>query len=548
MNRTSSWRRLFVGSLSVMLAVLALFLAPVPLAHAATITVRAYSDGVATPGNCPGANCRLRDAIDASNPGDKITFSSGGHTIALTEGHLTVDKDLTIFFVGSVGDIVIDAQSASRAFDISSGVTVTIDTLAIINGEAASGYNGGAIHVASDATLNLNNVSIQSSQVVGSGDLGGAIYNNGTLNITNYANFLSNQTASDGYGGAIYNKGTATLSGNVTGDSSRSIYFYSNHGGYSGGSIYNEGTLTVTNVQIIDGNALSGGAIFNNGTLKMYQSLVSGNTATGAVRGDDGGGIGNSITGTLTIADSLISSNDAGTEGGGISSEGTMTILRSLVYNNTAGLFGGGIFNQGTMTLINTTISANSTTVDGGGIFNNYYATLNNVTITKNVADSDNDGVGDGGGISDNCSFCAPSSSSPTTIIYNSIISGNQDTPNNGGPGNIYPGCAATLDSHGYNLFYVTTGCTISDILTGNITGQSADLESLANNGGSTETHALKSTSPAINAGNPATPGSGGDACASNDQRHYSRGGGAGRCDMGAFERVLFLFLPLILK
>ena len=48
-------------------------------------------------------------------------------------------------------------------------------------------------------------------------------------------------------------------------------------------------------------------------------------------------------------------------------------------------------------------------------------------------------------------------------------------------------------------------------------------------------THALQSGSPAIDAGNPATPGSGGNACEPTDQRGVARPQGAA-CDIGAFE------------
>src|SRR5207244_11534675 len=109
-------------------------------------------------------------------------------------------------------------------FNIAACTPATLDTLFIINGKAASGFNGGAIRVASTATLNLNNITIENSQVQGSGDVGGAIYNLGTLTITNFAFFLNNQTAANGSGGAIYNAGTATLTGTVYADGTRSIW------------------------------------------------------------------------------------------------------------------------------------------------------------------------------------------------------------------------------------------------------------------------------------------------------------------------------------
>jgi hypothetical protein len=53
---------------------------------------------------------------------------------------------------------------------------------------------------------------------------------------------------------------------------------------------------------------------------------------------------------------------------------------------------------------------------------------------------------------------------------------------------------------------------------------------------GPTPTHALADDSPALEAGNPAAPGSGGAACAANDQRGFVRPLRE-RCDIGAFER-----------
>jgi hypothetical protein len=61
-------------------------------------------------------------------------------------------------------------------------------------------------------------------------------------------------------------------------------------------------------------------------------------------------------------------------------------------------------------------------------------------------------------------------------------------------------------------------------------------LDSLADNGGPTQTHALQIGSPALNTGNPAVPGSGGNACEPTDQRGFLRPAD-GNCDIGAFER-----------
>jgi YD repeat-containing protein len=76
----------------------------------------------------------------------------------------------------------------------------------------------------------------------------------------------------------------------------------------------------------------------------------------------------------------------------------------------------------------------------------------------------------------------------------------------------------------------------------------------LQNNGGPTLTHAPQTGSPAIDAGNPATPGSGGTACEASDQRGYARpvdgdGNGSVRCDIGALEvgsaTIVYTYDPL---
>src|SRR6185503_14777140 len=45
---------------------------------ASTITVTSLGDGAANAANCPGASCRLRDAIAAAAAGDTIDFSVTG--------------------------------------------------------------------------------------------------------------------------------------------------------------------------------------------------------------------------------------------------------------------------------------------------------------------------------------------------------------------------------------------------------------------------------------------------------------------------------------
>lgn len=100
--------------------------------------------------------------------------------------------------------------------------------------------------------------------------------------------------------------------------------------------------------------------------------------------------------------------------------------------------------------------------------------------------------------------------------------------------------CSGTITSLGYNLEFGNT-CVFT--ATGDITSTNPLLGPLANNGGTTQTMALQAGSPAINRIPNGTNGCG--TTITTDQRGFIR---VGPCDIGAFEYVLRLFLPLILK
>jgi predicted outer membrane repeat protein len=268
-----------------------------------------------------------------------------------------------------------------------------------------------------------------------------------------------------------------------------------------GGGINNAGTLTLTN-STVSGNTASGlgGGIMNLGTLIITSSTITGNTATA------GGGIRND--GTLTITSSTISGNTAFV-GGGIYNFGPLTITSSTVSGNTAGGFGGGISNFDSLTITNSTITGNTAMLTfGGGIFDSGILKITHSTITGNTAGSLGGGIYAGTAVS----------------LKGSIVANNTATSGNA------PDISGQV-SGTFNLIENTTGATISG--SNNITGVDPLLGPLADNGGPTQTHALLTGSPAIDAladctdiaGNPIT----------TDQRGIARPQGAA-CDIGAFE------------
>jgi CSLREA domain-containing protein len=287
--------------------------------------------------------------------------------------------------------------------------------------------------------------------------------------------------------------------------------------GNAGGCIINQGNLTLSQ-SVLSGNMspASAGAIYNVGTLDIESSTLVGNTAT-----QDGGAIFNdnsvlSVPGTIVISNSTISNNGSPSNGGGIMQfVGSLTITESTLSGNSAGSGGAIFIDQASLVATNTTIAGNQASA-GGGIENaDGTVSLNGVTIAQNISKGFF-----GGGVFNGGPFTLEN-----TILGENTVSG-QESDCDGD----------ALTSKGHNLVQ-HTNCAMNGVTATNITGSDPLLGSLAANGGPTQTLALLADSPALNAGDPSIPGSGGTACAATDQRGFLRPQGA-HCDIGAFETV----------
>ncbi|MBE7381742.1 MAG: CHAT domain-containing protein [Leptolyngbya sp. SIO1E4] len=292
----------------------------------------------------------------------------------------------------------------------------------------------------------------------------------------------------------------------------------------TGGGIRNFGILTLNDSTLSGNSAVqAGGGIDNAGTLTLNNSTVSGNNAYLG----DGGGINN--TGTLTITGSIISGNIAASSGGGIaSSDGTLSISNSTVSGNRANAdSGGGIQVRGNtrLSLANSTVSGNIATRLGGGIalLEAASAIVENSTIANNAA------IDNGGGIALNTTLLQ---GAVAATVRNSTISNNTSETNGGGffvsesnalsldQGTVTENTAAIVGSGIFNMLggQVTLSNTIVSENTGdnidgaftdaatNLIGGDALLGPLMNNGGPTQTHALLTGSPAIDAGSGIGP------------------------------------------
>ncbi|MEH2067537.1 MAG: DUF4347 domain-containing protein [Nostoc sp.] len=275
------------------------------------------------------------------------------------------------------------------------------------------------------------------------------------------------------------------------------------------------GELNVTEEVIIQGTGANKLTISGNNTSRVFTATaplsIDGLKITGGNAAVGGGGIFS--TSSVNVSNSTISGNKALANGGGILSL-NLTVRNSTISGNTALANGGGIFSTDA-TFINSTVSGNTAIAAGGGI-SSTNLTVNNSTIANNTADT-------GGGI-----FGTNATLSNTIVAANSARLLNL--------GNDVFGL--NFDSNGYNLIGNLTGLNVlfSTLGTGtDIVNSNPGLKPLGNYGGSTQTHALESNSPALNAGDPNYSGS-----LTTDQS----GTGFnrieyGRIDIGAFEYVV---------
>jgi CSLREA domain-containing protein len=270
------------------------------------------------------------------------------------------------------------------------------------------------------------------------------------------------------------------------------------------------GTLTINglgaNQLAVSGNNAS--RVFNvsGGTVSVINgiAITNGNT-------DFGGGI--RITGNLTVNNAAIRNNTASNSGGGIRIDpgAAATVNNSTVSGNTSAATGGGIDTNGSaaITVTNSTISGNTATGSGGGIVNTGTLTMNSSTVSNNSSP-----------LAAGFRNVSGTSNLNNTIIADSI-SGSDCVRD-----------AGTINAT-YNLIEGGLTC-VNGTNSNNLTGD-PNLGALANNGGTTFTHALLAGSIAIDAGN---------SLLTTDQRGSTRpvddpnspNGTGNLADIGAFE------------
>lgn len=421
----------------------------------------------------PGAGIRtvagtltLKDVVVTNN-------SAGGPLLQPGGGGINVQNQTTTLVID--GPVTVQNNEAdANGGGIDSGGVITVNagaTLTVTGNKTNLGGGGGIANFGT--VLVLGTLLVTGNTAVtgdGGGILGGLAGQNSALNVGNVAN-----------------AGTLVVSGNTAGSDGGGIF--NDQAGLFGGFIFISSPATAPSIITVSNNTATGagGGIFNKGFVRranpgiLMAMTVSGNTA-----GTSGGGVHNDGIGVFGDGNILVGVTVAGNSagaGGGIYNAGSVNLAASTVSGNTAGTSGGGIYHAGgSTTLTNVTVSGNKATLqDGGGI---YVAagglTANFATIANNTADDFGGGVRVAGAtaptitasiLAGNSAASGPDCSSvPATTLTYSVVQ--QTLPTSG-----------------------TSGCIAG---TGTASGTDPQLGPLASNGGPVQTHAIPSTSPAI--------------------------------------------------
>jgi hypothetical protein len=421
---------------------LAVLFASGPVAAHAVAPAPTRGDSVVAVTDC--SENALRDAVAGAADGATIDLTAlSACTITLADGEIAIAVDNLAVQGPADISLTLSGNHASRIFHHTGHGLLTLDHLAITNGNDTTPYDqgkyivyhgtGGAVH--SDGGVTLSSSSLTNSSVC-------------------YP--VGNNQYNEGYGGGVFAQGdVSVIRSSVSGNTAcgtvlpSALGFASYHGG-------------------------AGGGIFAGGNLYVSYSTISGNHAYAK----GGGGVYGQ--GNVTLFHSTISSNGAVQKGGGVAiRQGYQSMGSTLV----------------SLTVRASTISGNAA-MDGGGLASMYGSPVDvsDSTIAFNTASRpQTDGwLGGGGGVCVN---------SYSLRLANSIVADN--TANNSGHDvSLFNIAGPTPPIAGdHNIIMSSSPAAPPDTIATN-----PGLLPLADNGGPTWTHALAPGSVAIDAGWP-SPG-----------------------------------------
>lgn len=261
----------------------------------------------------------LREAITAANAdvaADTITFSTAliGQTIQVTAGRLLITNPLTITGRGAL-NTVIDAQGNSGVFEASGtagdltfrGVTITGGRI------TASDTFGAGINYEGFGTLTVIDSEIRGNSTTGSNDRGGGIGSSAGDIVLIRSTVAQNSTSGVNSPGG----GIASLDGDITLVDS-TVSGNTTSGDSSGG----------------------GGIATLDGTIHLINSTVASNQTTGALSSSGGGIFSEAFDAFLTLDNSIVAKNTAGSDQTEDIDTSTVTIANSSLIGVD---FGSGL-------------------------------------------------------------------------------------------------------------------------------------------------------------------------------------------------------------
>jgi Ca2+-binding RTX toxin-like protein len=464
---------------------------------------------------------------------DTIILSPGTYTLTLTgrdeDGAATGDLDITdtLNIIGSGTDqTFIDAARIDRIFHVLPGVSLNLSNLTLLNGNASTTDNGGAI--LNQGTVTLRNVQVLNSSAA----RGGGVFNDVTGTLTVIDSVFRGNTAFV-QGGALFNTGTLDVTGTSVGVATQLA-----------ANLASSAAATTVNVADVTPFPIATPFIIQIDAEQMRVTAISGNQLT-VVRAVNG------VLAAHTAGALASMGNFANTHGGGLYNLGNATILESFFVGNVADSRGGAIYNAAnpaanTLDIQRTTFADNFASSRGAAIYNEDFVDITNSTIASNDSGT-NAAIGNtltgvvninNSTVVDNVAFRGgglANTALGTVTVKNTILANNQSTAL---AGIKAPNARGTFTTAGNN--FVGNNADSAGFIN-NVSGDQVGsatspfdpvIESLSDNGGPTLTLAPRNGSPAIDAGN----NSGAADKDTVDQRGATRPTN-GDSDIGAVER-----------
>lgn len=323
----------------------------------------------------------------------------GKQTCTATLDTTLDDKAASLLIMGATGNAtdMLDGNEEGVVLTIKTSVPVTLQKIAVTNGNSTEKEKAGGITLRSKAQLTLEDGALITKNTGSvSGSFGGIFVWAATLNINEGAEISDNTSRDDGGAIEIRDPGAKVImdGGKISGNKA-------NYGG-GGVKLWGSASFTMNGGEISGNTAASGAGVCNNATFYMNGGKITGNTASSY-----GGGVYNSgYSSSFTMTGGEISGNNVVVEaidyygsdvtgyGGGVSndSNGTFSMSGGVITENSVSVsskyysataLGGGVCNgnSSSFTMTGGEISKNSVsattenssrdaTAVGGAVYN----------------------------------------------------------------------------------------------------------------------------------------------------------------------------------